>query len=810
MDASATPPLGRATGTPGALRRWIDRWRGRRVEYDLRPYLPRLAQVLGLEGELRAADEAGLRGQADRLRERARAGADLDGLLPEAFALAREAARRAVGLEPYPVQVLGAIALHDGRVVEMETGEGKTLVAVMPAVLHALQGRGAHVLTFNDYLARRDAGWMGPIYARLGLGVGCVQAGQAPAERRAAYRADVTYLTAKEAGFDHLRDGLVVDPAERVQRGFRFALVDEADSILLDEARIPLVIAGSREAIPVGAARVAALVRALEPGLHHETDAAARNVFLTDAGTDRLERELGVGALHAPENAGWLAAVHMALHAEVLLRRDVDYLVRGGRVELVDELTGRVARDRHWPDGLQAALEAKEGVAPAAGGEVLGTITLQHFLGRYEHLCGMTGTARSGEDELDEQYGLGVVVLPPHRPCRRRDLPDRIFTHREARDAAVLAAVADAHRRGQPVLVGTPSVRDSESLAGALRATGLGCEVLNAKNDELEARIVAGAGAPGAITIATNMAGRGTDIRLGGADGRRRAEVVEAGGLLVIGTQRHESPRVDRQLRGRAGRQGDPGCSEFFVSLEDELVVRHGVDELLPAARRRRQAGPIQDPEVRRRIDWAQRVIAGQGFDIRRTLWRYAAILEAQRAAWRARRDALLAGAAPPGRWAEARPARRAALAAALGEARVVELERRVALFALDRLWAEHLQAVSEIREGIHMVVLGMKDPLTEYQREVDQAFRDLPGRLEAALDEALERLARQPAGWEGLMHELRGPASTWTYLVDDDPFRQGMGLRVAGDLALSLGAALHFPLYLAGALYARLRRRAP
>ncbi|HOX47328.1 MAG TPA: accessory Sec system translocase SecA2 [Myxococcota bacterium] len=806
MDASATPTLGRATGTPGALRRWVDRWRGRRVEYDLRHYLPRLARVLGLEGELRAAD---LRARADRLRERARGGADLDELLPEAFALVREAGRRALGLSPYPVQVLGGLALHQAKVAELETGEGKTLVAVLPAVLHALSGQGVHVLTFNDYLARRDARWMGPIYELLGVSVAHLEAGSGPEARRQAYQADVTYLTAKEAGFDYLRDGLRPPGAPPLQRPFHFAIVDEADSILIDEARVPLVIAGSRAPQAHQAARLCALVRSLEPGLHFETDGQGRNVFLTEAGLDVAERELGRGGLHGPENAGLLCELNLALHAEALLRRDVDYIVRGGRIELVDELTGRVVKDRHWPDGLQAALEAKEGLRFGAAGEILGTVTLQHFLGLYPLLAGMTGTARGGEEELDELYGLGVVVVPPNRPCQRRDLPDRLFTHREAKRRALLAAIAGAHARGQPVLVGTASVRESEELAAELAAAGLGCQVLNAKTDELEARIVAEAGAPGALTISTNMAGRGTDIRLGGADGGRRAEVVAAGGLYVIGTNRHESQRIDRQLRGRAGRQGDPGVSELFVSLEDELIVRYGVDELLPAARRARQDEPLADPRVRRRIDWAQRVIAGQNFDIRRNLWRYSAIQEVQRADWRARREALVQGAPPaPSRWAAARPARRAALVAACGAERAEELERRVALHAHDRLWTEHLAALAEMREGIHMVRLGAMDPLTEFQRQADLAFQELGARLEADCLEALERLEPSAAGLERLAEELRGPSSTWTYLVDDDPFRDRMGLRVAGDLALSLGAALYYPLYIAGALVERFRRR--
>src|SRR5262245_40969931 len=572
-----------------------------------------LEAINAREAELVRASDAELRERAARLRERAE--------LPEVFALVREIARRVLGERPYDVQMLAGIALHEGKLVEMQTGEGKTLAAVAPVALNALGGQGVHVLTYNDYLARRDAEWMGPIYERLGLTVGCVQEGMSTAERHRAYRCDVTYLTVKEAGFDLLRDGLCLDPAAQVHRPFHLGLVDEADSLLIDEARIPLVIAGTLDEIGVDLGRLADIARQMERGIDYDTDEYAYNIFLTDRGVHRAESLLGSGNLFEGDNVRLQAELRNALHAEALLKRDVDYIVRDGRIELVDELTGRVAENRHWPDGLQAALEAKEGLRWQPEGKIFGSITVQHFLRRYPRLCGMTGTARAAAAELADVYGLQVVEIPPNRPCIRVDHPDVIHATREARRRALLDEIAATHATGQPILVGTVSVEESESLAADLREAGIACRVLNAKNDAEEAAIVAGAGALGAVTISTNMAGRGTDIRLGGGGERQRDAVVALGGLLVIGTNRHESRRIADQLRGRAGRQGDPGASRFLISLEDSLLQRCGIERLLPARLRQelRAAGAagedartIDHPAVRREVARVQRIVEGQ------------------------------------------------------------------------------------------------------------------------------------------------------------------------------------------------------
>jgi preprotein translocase subunit SecA len=569
------------------LRKRIARLQGSTIDLDLQEYDRPLESVNNLEAHVRSMSDAAIGRRGRELRGDALRAGDPDGARAEVFALAREAARRTLGMRAYDVQVVAALALDAGHVVEMQTGEGKTLAAVMTAAWNALGGAGVHVLTFNDYLARRDADWMRPAYELLGLSVAHVDHHLTHEERRDAYRADVTYVTAKEAGFDHLRDLLALAADEVVQRPFQMAIADEADSLLIDEGRVPLVIAGHVEHDESNAVRLGALVGSFQAGEHFSTDEYGRDVELTDAGIELAERELDCGSLHDPQNILLLTELQCALHAHALLRRDVDYIVRHGRIELVDELTGRVVVDRHWPDGLQAALEAKERVPPSTNGRILGTITMQHFLSRYPRLCGMTGTAQGAAAELFETYGLRVAVIPTNRPVRRVDHPDVVSADREVKEQAVVAEVVRMHAVRRPVLIGTLSVEESERIAARLEASGVACTVLNARNDEQEADVVAHAGRAGAVTISTNMAGRGTDIRLGGGDPSEHDRVAAGGGLYVIGTNRHDSSRVDLQLRGRAGRQGDPGESRFFVSLDDDLMMRY----------RRRGARPHREPD---------------------------------------------------------------------------------------------------------------------------------------------------------------------------------------------------------------------
>ncbi|MBN2495568.1 MAG: accessory Sec system translocase SecA2 [Deltaproteobacteria bacterium] len=779
----------RKTGLWTRIADRVNRFRGKTVERDLGAYARELERIdaLARELDLQAASDRGLVSRAAELRRRARSGQSPDTLLPETYALAREAAARSLDLRLFEVQMIAALALHRGRLVEMQTGEGKTLAAVLPACLNALSGRGVHVLTFNDYLASRDAAWMRPVYARLGLEVASISEGMDAAARRSAYRADVTYLTAKEAGYDFLRESIVRHPQDAILRPRHFAIVDEADSILIDSARVPMVIAGCDD-VPGDAqrTRLARLAGSLRPGEHFETDENRRNVYLTEAGAEEAERLLGSGDLHAPQNLGLLTRLNQALHARVLLERDVDYIVRDGRVEQVDEFTGRVHRDRHWPDGLQRAVEAKEGLCLADQGRVLNSITTQHFMRLYPKLSGMTGTALPADREFAEFYDLHTAIIPPNRPCIREDRPDVLFADLETKHAAVEREVRAARARGQPVLIGTSSVQESERLARRLRAAGIDCAVLNAANDEAEAAIVSEAGAPGAVTVSTNMAGRGTDIRLGGSDERSRERVVESGGLYVIGTNRHESRRIDRQLRGRAGRQGDPGVSRFFISLADPLMQRFGIGELIAPRRASRiePGRPIQDPAVHRNVARVQNIIEGQNMDIRRTLWSYSAYAEEKRRAQHEARSRVLA-AGEPGLLAGSRPDLHAALLAELGAVALAERERQIGLHFLDLGWSSFLAHLADIRESAYLNVVGSRDPLQIYLEHAAAAFEDMQAYVETSVAESLE--AARASGPELDPNELRGPASTWTYLINDNPFE--WQLSIASPRQIGAGA---------------------
>jgi preprotein translocase subunit SecA len=807
------------------IRTAFNKFRGVAVETDLAKYARAAARVRELhraEGLSRMSDTE-LGRLAAALRSRLTSGLskeDAGRARLEALALAVEAARRAVGLDAHDVQIVAGLAMADGKIAELPTGEGKTLAAVFPAAYFALAGRPVHVLTFNDYLARRDAAWMGPAYRLLGLSVGVVQEGMGKPAKRAAYACDIVYATAKESGFDHLRDRLAYEPAELVHRPFDVALVDEADSILIDEARIPLVISGTAPAPGFDASRVAAVVRGLEAGQDYETDAEKANVFPTDAGIRKIESLAGCGNLFAAENQELLAAVHCALHAEALLARDVDYIVRGGRIEIVDEFTGRVMDKRHWPDGLQAAVEAKEGVRRGAEGRILGSITLQHLFRLYPALCGMTATARTSAAELKEFYGLGVVVVPSHRPCVRRDLADSVFTHKEAKRAALVREIADVHASGRPVLVGTASVRESEELAAALGTAGVPCEVLNARNDEAEAAVIARAGAPGAVTISTNMAGRGTDIKLGGATEEEREKVAALGGLYVIGTNRHESLRIDNQLRGRAGRQGDPGSSRFFISLEDDIFERYGLGpRFFKRYRLARQDGPVEDALLRKEIIHGQRVIEGRNLGVRRALWDYATLVETQRRIVAGWRDAVFgrsgtsaadAGRADP----DDVPFRPAPKLLKEGEARFgrevfARLARSAALFHIDGVWSDHLAWLADLRESIHLVVLARKEPLQEFQKAATEAFLGLEKRITQDVKKTLRAFIEREGPVDPEKEGLKGPSSTWTYLVNEDQLGWGLEMLKGTNIGFSaVAAALYGPLFVLALIANRFKKK--
>jgi preprotein translocase subunit SecA len=601
----------------------------------------------------------------------------------------------------------------------MQTGEGKTLAAVPAVAWYAKEGHGVHVMTANDYLARRDAEWMGPIYKSLGLSVGCIQQNMSPVERKAAYASDITYGAANEVGFDYLRDQLALYPHEQVHRPFSVAVVDEVDSILIDEARIPLVIAGGENEEQTLAHAADRLVRRLHSPLHFTIDEFARNVALTDEGITLAERSLTCDNLFSPRNSPLLAAIQDSLHAHMLLRRDVDYLVKNGAIESIDEFKGRIVQDRRWPAGLHTAIEAKEGVTLKKQGRVLGSITVQNLIAMYPRVCGMTGTAASQADEFREIYKLEIEVIPTNRPMIRVDHPDEIFKTRAGKEDSLLDEIKEAHETGQPLLVGTASVEESERLSRRLKAAGVPHSVLNARNDEQEAAIIARAGERGAVTISTNMAGRGTDIRLGPG-------VAELGGLYVIGTNRHESRRIDNQLRGRAGRQGDPGESRFLVSREDPLLVKYGID----------------DPRLKHDPESIQRLVEGQSLDIRKFLHQYESLLEAQRIDIQGRRQDILDGTTSC----------------------ASELERLVSLVTIDDLWSEYLSANKELRDGIQWVSLGFVSPFTEYIRRVHESFSELERAIENEIPKRLDA-----ADASGIDLTQRG--ATWTYLTTDQPF---------------------------------------
>ncbi|MHA7966316.1 preprotein translocase subunit SecA [Paenibacillus sp. CAU 1782] len=720
--------------------KFIQNFRDREDQLRLKGYRDKASLIR--QQNLEAWDDNQLQAESLRLKKEAQGGAPLGELLIDAYALVCEAAKRTLGLRPYDVQIMAAIALHERFLIQQHTGEGKTLSAVMPAFLHALTGEGVHVLTFNDYLANRDANWMGPVYSFLGLTVGAVQAGMSLSRKREAYAADITYVTAKEAGFDYLRDTIALDKADTVHRTFHYVIVDEADSLLLDEARVPLVIAGEPDSSGNEENHLAEIARQLQENEHYDFDEFKRNVYLSEAGSAKVESLLACGNLYEDHNSGLLMTLNCALHAELLLKKDVDYIVRNGKIELIDEYTGRVAENRHLPEGLQSALYAKEGLPSKAGGKVLGTITLQHFLSLYPEICGMTATAKASAFEFEDLYSLQVVEIPSNRTNIRIDHPHRIYTHKEAKFKALVQDIVSIHSTGRPILIGTSSVEESVILAKALAEAHVPCHVLNAKNDAEEAEIIAKAGEIGAVTVSTNMAGRGVDIRLGGGNPEQGEAVARLGGLYVIGTHMHQSVRIDNQLRGRAGRQGDPGSSVFYVSLEDELLLQFGA---ALTKRGLRQDEALEDSELRDKIDHIQRTIMGQNFHIRQELNSYSDVIEIQRRTLYEKRLAILNGVTS-----------------------MSPSEQRVRLFYIDKFWADHLAYASYIREGIHLTGLVKHNPIDEFHDQIIEAYEQMPAEIDREAADMLSKLggSNDPAVWEKF--GLNNPPSTWTYIIND------------------------------------------
>ncbi len=749
---------------------------------ELRRHLPVVEAVNALGEEIGRLGPDQLRQRSLALRERAANGEGVSDLEVEAFALAREACFQAVGMRPFDVQVLGASVLHEGRIAEMKTGEGKTMVAVLPAYLNALTGKGVHIVSVNDYLVQRDRDWMAPAYEMLGLEVGVIVSNMETSRRRQSYACDVTYVTNNEAGFDYLRDNMVVRPEDMVQRGHHYAIVDEVDSVLIDEARTPLIISGAGDESTELYHRFAQIVPTLVEGEDYTKDEKAKTVAPTEAGVAKVERAIGVENLYADARTDLSHYLMQALKAHALMKLDRDYVVKDGEVLIVDEFTGRLMFGRRYSDGLHQAIEAKENVKVASENVTLATITFQNFFRMYEKLSGMTGTAMTEEEEFRKIYRISVVEIPTHMPMIREDMPDLVYKREEAKFQAVVEDIVARHQNGQPVLVGTISIEKSEHLSRLLDKRGVPHQVLNAKQHEKEAAIIAEAGQMGAVTIATNMAGRGTDIKLGEG-------VPALGGLHVLGTERHESRRIDNQLRGRSGRQGDPGSSQFYVSLEDDLMRIFGGENLQNLMDRMGLPDDeaIQHTILTRSIERAQKRVESRNFDMRKHLLDYDDVMNTQREVVYGERRQILDGSldlrermlsmigqevehtvdlfepeADGGEWnlrgmleyAEANflnPGQvteddlaelsgeeiedllleKAVAAyeqkeAELGPELLRQLERLIALRVVDEKWIAHMQVMDDVREGIGLRAYGQLDPLVAYKQEAFAMFQEM------------------------------------------------------------------------------------
>jgi len=777
-------------GGPNEMANFLTNWLNRFSEREVRRYQVWARQVNEQEPGMKALSDEALLAKTVEFRQRYQDGETLDQLLPEAFAAVREAAVRAIGQRHFDVQLVGGMALHDGRVAEMKTGEGKTLVATLPAYLNSLTGEGVHVVTVNDYLARRDAEWMGAVYKRLGLTVGIIQHDLESDQRREAYAADVTYGTNNEFGFDYLRDNMVVDAAERVQRQLHYAIVDECDSILIDEARTPLIISGQADRPTELYYQFARMVKNLKIDTDYTVDEKLKTVAPTEQGIARVERMLGVPNLYDHQHMDLSRYLNQALRAKALMLRDRDYVVKDGEVIIVDEFTGRLMIGRRYSDGLHQAIEAKEGVKIMDETQTLATITFQNYFRMYRKLAGMTGTAITEEEEFRKIYGLDVIVVPTNKPMIRVDYPDEVYKTEAAKFRAVVREIQEKYERGQPVLVGTVSIDKSERLSELLTQAGIPHNVLNAKQHEREAHVVAQAGQRGQVTIATNMAGRGTDIVLGEG-------VVELGGLHIIGTERHEARRIDNQLRGRSGRQGDPGSSRFYLSLEDDFLRLFAAPAIAGLMNRMgvEEDEPISHPMLTRAIESAQKKMEARNFEIRKQLLQYDDVMNAQREIVYRQRFEILTKESlreeildlvrqvivdaitltcpanqHPEEWdlkplvdsltefclypgqvdpeslqgmgrdtltdelMEIAEQNYAAKEQALGEENMRQLERVVFLRVVDSKWMEHLDAMDSLRDGVGLRAYGQLDPLVEYKREAYNMYQEMLGAMREEL----------------------------------------------------------------------------
>ena len=715
-----------------------------------------VAAVNDAEPRFEALSDQDLAAKTIEYRSRAAAGESLEDLEVEAFAAVREAAKRVLGQRHFDVQVIGAAALHKGMVAEMKTGEGKTLVSTMPAYLNALSGRGVHLVTVNDYLASRDAEWMGAVHRFLGLDVGLIQNGMSSAERQPAYAADITYGTNNEFGFDYLRDNMAMRAQDRVQRGHVYAIVDEVDSILIDEARTPLIISGNTGQAGELYTKFADIARRLEPETDYEVDEKLRAISMTDAGITHAEKLLGIDNIYTDGGVKYVHHLETAVKAKALYHKDKEYVVRDNEVVIVDAFTGRLQPGRRWSEGLHQAIEAKEGTRIKEESRTYASITFQNFFRMYKKLGGMTGTAETSKEEFYKVYGLETYVIPTNRAIARVDHQDLIFQTHAGKMKAVAKKVTELRKKGQPVLIGTVSIEHNELLSEYLKANGVPHEVLNAKNHEREGEIIAQAGRKGAVTIATNMAGRGVDIKLGGNPSTQEQyeEVKALGGLFVLGTERHDARRIDNQLRGRAGRQGDPGETQFVVSLEDSLMRIFAVDMIKGMMGRFNIAEdePIENKLITNALEKAQEKIEGFNFDARKHTLEYDDVLNFQRGVIYGRRRAILLGGeeAIRGYLAEVseglEPELRSKFDKRLAEAdlsdpRLLGAVQGIILRTIDLFWVEHLEMMEYLRSSVNLRAYGQRDPLVEYKREGLRYFRDMEASIQRQVGEFVSNL---------------------------------------------------------------------
>ena len=725
---------------------------------------PTLQKINSLEEEISKLSSEELKIKTNELKEKVKNGEDI---LPYAFGLVREAAKRNLNQRHFDVQLIGGIVLHQGKIAEMKTGEGKTLTATLPVYLNALAGKGCHVVTVNDYLSRRDAVWMGQIYNALGLTVSVINHEQSflydpqfkesdeerdklggfkvvenflrPCTRKEAYLADITYGTNNEFGFDYLRDNMAYSSSEMVQRGYYYAIVDEVDSILIDEARTPLIISSPDTESSKWYQEFAKIIPRLNKETDYEIDEKLRAVTLTEEGINRIEKILNSDNIYNEKGIKYLHHLEQALKAEILFHLDKDYVVRSGEIVIVDTFTGRLMSGRRWSGGLHQAIEAKEGVKVNPESITMASITFQNYFRMYNKLAGMTGTAETSAEEFDKVYKLDVVVIPTNKANIRKDMPDRIYKTESSKFKAVAEEVKKRHELGQPVLIGTTSIQKNEYLSALLSREGVPHEILNAKNHEKEGEIIAQAGSLGAVTVATNMAGRGVDISLGGnpSNEEQKQKIIELGGLYVIGTERHEARRIDNQLRGRTGRQGDPGTTQFFVSLEDDVIRIFGGDRIKALMERFNLPDDalIENSIISKSIESAQSKIEGANFDSRKYVLEYDDVLNKHRDVIYKRRKELL----EKGEKKELKQDILSLVDKAgftsedcenkekeLGEDNMRQLEMIASLRSLDMLWVEHLENMESLRESVRLRAYGQRDPLIEYKKESHAMFKDL------------------------------------------------------------------------------------